>query len=182
MILTGLGYFLIAIGLFVLIVALYIRKLGDADFYFDVPHRTRLVLTDETQDAMRFEFRLPFRNRGSQQGTLMDVIARPWMPEEQFSAAAILPQVTIASAPRDDGYWEAALFPMDKIDNDVAVIRLTFHAKQGGIRSAMDEMVDLPVNIIYQVVARSDWYMSKVMVTLPAAEFKAAIDAGAARQ
>ena len=182
MILTGLGYFLIAVGVIVLIVALYIRRLGDADFNFDTDQRTRLILTDEAPDAMRFEFRVPFRNRGSQQGTLMDVIARPWMPEEQFSAATILPQVTIASAPREDGYWEAALFPMDKIDNDVAVIRLTFHAKQGGIRRAMSEMVDLPVNIIYQVVARSDWYMSKVIVTLPAEEFFSAIDAGVARQ
>lgn len=178
MILTVLGYLLIAIGVVTLAIALYIRKLGDADFYFDLARRTQLLLTEETSDSMKFEFRLPFRNRGAQQGTLMDVIARPWLPSEQYDAAEIRTQVTIASALRDDGYWEAALFPMDKIDHDVAVIRMQFIAKKGGIRGAMGEITDVPVNVIYQVVGRGEWYLAKVMLTLTSEEFAAAIHAG----
>ena len=177
-----LGYFLAFIGLVMLGVALFVWKQGDADFYFDVAKRSELVLEKETADLMVFSFRLPFRNRGSQQGTLMDVFARPWLPREQFSAAELTTKVTAVSNPRDDGYWESALFPMDKIDNDVALITLRFESHGGDIRRAMAQMVDLPLNIVYQVVGRSDWYLSKVMVELPLEEFQAAIQSAAGRK
>ena len=173
--LTILGYFLACIGLVLLAVALFIWKQGDADFNFDVPNRTKLTLESETADQMVFSFRLPFRNRGSQQGTLMDVFARPWLPCEQFSAAELTTHVTAASSPRNDGYWESALFPMDEIDRDVAIISLCFDAHGQDIRRAMDQMVDLPLNLVYQVIGRSDWYMSKVLLELPIEEFQNAI-------
>lgn len=170
-----LGYGLAFMGLVILAVALFIWKQGDADFVFDVANRSKLVLESETADQMEFSFKLPFRNRGSQQGTLMDVLARPWLPCEQFSAAELTTRVTAVSCPRNDGYWESALFPMDKIDNDVALITLRFDARGGDIRQAMEKMVDLPLNVIYQVVGRSDWYLTKVMVDLPIEEFQSAI-------
>ena len=39
----------------------------------------------------------------------------------------------------------------------------------------MDQMVDLPLNIVYQVIGRSDWYMAKVLLELPIEEFQRAI-------
>ena len=39
-----LGYFLAFLGLVMLGVALFIWKQGDADFYFDVASRSKLVL------------------------------------------------------------------------------------------------------------------------------------------
>ena len=170
-----LGYFLAFLGLVMLLVALFIWKQGDADFYFDVENRSHLVLESQTADQMIFSFRLPFRNRGSQQGTLMDVFARPWLPCEQFSAAELTAKVTAASAPRKDGYWESALFPMDKIDRDVVIVSLCFDAQGADIRTAMSHMVDLPLNIVYQVIGRSDWYMAKVLLELPIEEFQKAI-------
>ncbi len=176
-----LGYFLAFLGLVMLAVALFIWKQGDADFYFDVPNRSKLVLESETNDKMTFSFRLPFRNRGSQQGTMMDLFARPWLPCEQFSAAELTTQVTSALSPRNDGYWESALFPMEKIDRDVAIVRLRFDAKGRDIRQAMEHMVDLPLNVVYQVIGRSDWYMAKVLLELPIEEFQLAIQ-GAGEQ
>ena len=173
--LVFLGYFLAFLGLVMLAVALFIWKQGDADFFFDVAKRAKLVLDSETADSMTFSFRLPFRNRGSQQGTLMDVFARPWLPCEQYSAAELTTKVTAASNPRDDGYWEAALFPNDKIDNDVAIVSLQFNARGKAIRPAMALMVDLPLNIVYQVIGRTDWYMAKVLLELPLEEFQQAI-------
>lgn len=177
-----LGYFLAFLGLVMLAVGLYIWKQGDADFDFDVANRSKLAFESETGDSMVFSFRLPFRNRGSQQGTMMDVFARPWLPCEQFSAAELTTKVTAASSPRDDGYWESALFPMDKVDNDVAIISLRFDAHGGDIRQAMEEMVDLPLNVIYQVIGRSDWYMAKVMLELPIEEFQIAIQSAGERK
>lgn len=170
-----LGYFLAFLGLVMLAVALFVWKQGDADFYFDIANRSKLILESETTDKMAFSFQLPFRNRGSQQGTMMDVFARPWLPCEQFSAAELTTKVTAASSPRKDGYWESALFPMDKIDHDVAIITLLFDAHGGDIRQAMEQIVDLPLNVVYQVIGRSDWYMAKVLLEIPVEEFQIAI-------
>lgn len=176
--LVYVGYFLAFLGLLFLALALYIWKQGDADFIFDTDQRSPLVLEQETADQMVFTFSVPFRNRGSQQGTLMDVFVRPWMPKEQFSAAELTTKVTVASCPRSDGYWEATLFPNEKLENDVAVITLRFDAVDGDIRRAMAQIVDLPLNIIYQVVARAEWYLSKTMLELPMEEFHAAMQNG----
>mgnify|MGYP003609918362 CR=1 FL=1 len=173
--LVFLGYVIAALGVLAIALALFVWKQGDAEFFFDVSQRSSLVLEKETQESVVLSFRLPFKNRGSQQGTLMDVFARPWLPFEQFSAAELTTKVTIASNPRDDGYWEAALFPMEKIDNDVAIVKLRFDATNGDIRQAMKQMVDLHLNIMYQIVGRGDWYLAKTMLTLPAEEFAAAM-------
>ena len=170
-----LGYVLAVLGILALSLALFVWKQGDAEFFFDVPNRSSLILEKEAEDSVVFSFQLPFKNKGSQQGTLMDVFARPWLPSEQFSAAELSTQLTIVSNPRYDGYWEAALFPMDKTDNDVAIVRLRFDTPNGDIRQAMKQMVDLQLNIIYQIVARSDWYLEKTMLTVPAEEFAAAL-------
>lgn len=180
--LVYVGYALAALGLIVVAVALFVWKQGDADFYFDVAKRSQLVLEKETFDSMAFSFRLPFRNRGSQQGTLMDVFARPWLPEEQFSAAELTTRVTMASCPREDDYWEAALFPMDKIDNDVAIVKLRFECRGKDIHQAMEQMVDLQLNIIYQIVGRSDWYLAKTMLEVTREEFAAAMQNAAGRR
>jgi hypothetical protein len=39
----------------------------------------------------------------------------------------------------------------------------------------MAQMVDLPLNIVYQVIGRTDWYMAKVLLELPLEEFQQAI-------
>ena len=173
--LVYVGYFLAFLGLVFLALALYIWKQGDADFIFDTDRRSPLVLEQETADQMVFSFNVPFRNRGSQQGTLMDVFVRPWIPKEQFSAAELTTKVTVASCPRSDGYWEATLFPNEKLENDVAVIKLRFYSEDGNIRQAMAHIVDLPLNIVYQVVARAEWYLTKTMLELPMEEFHAAM-------
>ena len=173
------GYFLAFLGLLALLLAFIVWRQGDADFIFELDRRTPLVLEQETATQMVFSFHLPFRNRGTQQGTLMDVFARPWLPAEQFSAAELSTKVVMASNPREEGYWEATLFPNEKVEHDVAIVQLRFEARQGAIRPAMATMVDLPLNIVYQVVARAEWYLAKVMLEIPQEEFQAAIrDAG----
>ena len=67
------------------------------------------------------------------------------------------------------------MFPDEKIDNDVAIVSLHFNAQGKDIRQAMAQMVDLPLNIVYQVIGRTDWYMAKVLLELPLEEFQQAI-------
>ena len=40
----------------------------------------------------------------------------------------------------------------------------------------MAQMVDLTLNIVYQVIGRSDWYMAKVLLELPLEEFRQAME------
>ena len=170
-----LGYVVAVAGILAVALALFVWRQGEADFFFDVANRSKLILEEETPDSVVLMFRLPFINRGSQQGTLVDVFARPWLPCELFSAAELTTKVTAASNPRNDGYWEAALFPLDRIDRDVAVVRLIFRAPGGDIRQAMAQMSDLTLNIVYQIVSRSEWFLDKTMLKLPLEEFAAAM-------
>ena len=82
--LVYVGYFLAFLGLVFLALALYIWRQGDAEFVFDTGSRTQLLLEKETADEMVFSFSVPFRNRGSQQGTLMDVFVLEWIDRYMF--------------------------------------------------------------------------------------------------
>jgi hypothetical protein len=64
---------------------------------------------------------------------------------------------------------------MDKVDHDVALVKLRFDCRGKDIRQAMEQMVDLQLNIIYQIIGRSDWYLAKTMLEVPREEFAAAI-------
>ena len=168
-----LGFLLLIAGLAVLGLAMVFRVKGDADFLFQVNDRSPLELEESDRQSAVILLRVPFRNIGAQQGTLMDVIVRPLLACEQFSAAELTnAKVTLASKPRTDGYWEAALFPDDKLDSDVLIVRLKFTALQGDIRLAMAGMVDLPVGLYYQVVARDIWYTSKTSFVIREEEFR----------
>ena len=176
--LVCLGYIIAFIGALAVMLALFVWRQGDADFVFDVANRSALTLESETPESVVLTFSIPFINRGSQQGTLVDVFARPWLPCEQFSAAELSTKVTIASNPRNDGYWEAALFPMDKVDRDVAIISLRFYTPECNIRQAVMQVPDIPLNIVYQIVSRGDWYLSKTLLTIPIEEITSAMHQG----
>ena len=87
---------------------------GGGILFLKSSHRSALVpWSRKHQESVVLTFQHTFRkNRGSQQGTLVDVFARPWLPCEQFSAAELDDESDHCfKAARNDGYWEAALFP-----------------------------------------------------------------------
>ncbi len=154
---------------------LFIANQGDAHFKFVVDQRTDFKLTGITQDSATFSTTVPFINNGTQDGTLMDVFPRHFLPYEQYDAVDTDARLTLDCANRSDGYWEAYIVP--KNTGGSIILTVKFTAKSGDIKAALAEMVDMPIDIVYQVVARSPWYIDKDRLVMTADEIHKALAA-----
>lgn len=175
-----IAFLLIIAGVALLAVWLYITRQGDAQFDFLMAQRTPVTLDSIDTKRAVFSCKIPFVNKGTQDGTIMDCYPRHLMPYEYFNDCQIATRLTLDSAPREDGYWEAVI--IFKTKGDAVVLTMTFTTDEGDIREALAELPDLPVDIVFQVVARSDWYITKQRLLVPAAEIRTAVQHGAARQ
>lgn len=155
---------------------LFIAHKGDAHFTFIVEQRTDFTLKEITQESATFSTTVPFVNDGKQDGTLMDVFPRHFLPSEQFDAVDTDSRLTLASANRTDGYWEACIIPVTTGGSIILTVKFT--AKAGDIKTALQDMVDMPIDIVYQVVARSLWYIAKERLVMTAEEIHRALAAG----
>jgi len=170
-------FLLVTAALAAVVVWLFIARQGDAEFEFLVDQRSDFKLEKMTRETAVFTCRVPFVNKGTQDGTIMDCYPRHLLPEEQFDAVELVSLLELETRPRQDGYFEAVIIP--KTTGNAIVITLKFTAKQGDVRQAMAEMVGMSVDIVYQVVARSKWYITKERMTVTAEEFAVALSAGA---
>ncbi len=116
---------------------------------------------------------LPIQNRGRQGGTLMDVFCRAYLPREQYDRARVTAALTASDAPRDDNYWESCIVPEGEQKEIMIILRLD--SKSGNILRDLETFPDMPIDIIYQTVGRSDWYYAKDRVWLTAEELKNAL-------
>ena len=165
---------LLLIGLLASLVWLFITFQGDAQFEFITAQRTPFVLDKLTQDTAVFSCKVPFVNKGSQGGTIMDAYTRHLLPFEQFKAAEVSSRLTLETLFREDGYWEAVI--ITKGNGGTAIVTVTFKAKSGDIRKDLSQMVDMPIDIIYQVVARSPWYIDKARIVMTSLEISQALN------
>ncbi len=175
-----IAFLLIVIGLILLALWLYVARQGDAEFDFLVDQRSAFILDELTKDRATFSCKIPFVNKGSQDGTIMDCYPRHLMPYEYYDACHIESRLTIDSARRTDGYWEANIVFWGKGDAIVLTIVLT--ARNEDLGQALAALPDMPVEIVYQAVGRSDWYITKKTMIVPAAEIKAALCEAGAKQ
>lgn len=155
-------FLLALIGLVLLVVLfvwLYIVRQGDAEFDFLVDQRTEFSLVEMTDDAAIFSCKVPFVNKGTQDGTIMDAYTRHLLPFEQYDGVEVYSRLELETAPRTDGYFEAVIVPKTTGQTVIVTVKLT--AKDGNIKTALEQMVDMPIDIVYQVVARSEWYITK---------------------
>ena len=92
-------------------------------------------------------------------------------------SAAVRVAVTLAlsycSKARDDGYWQAFIMEIQK--PKVFLIKLAIKGKSGNILRDLEDFPDMPMDIIYQVVARSDYYYAKTRVTLTSEDLRTAL-------
>lgn len=166
---------LFAAGLLALVVWLYIARQGDAEFEFIVDQRTEFQVDELKRDEVSFSCKIPFVNKGTQDGTIMDLYPRHLMPREYYDKLDIASRMTLESNPREDGYWEAII--VFKTTGDAIILTLTLKARDGGnLYEAISGLPDMPVDIVYQVMARSDWYITKTRLTVPSGELRQALD------
>lgn len=163
-----LSFLVLLAGLLVLAVWLFIARQGDAEYEFIVDQRTDWTLVELTSNTAVFSSKIPFINKGTQDGTIMDAYPRHLLPQEQYDAVEVVSRLELESVPRTDGYWEALIVP--KTTGGAVVLTVKFTAKDGNIAQDLAHMVDMPIYIVYQVVARSTWYINKSSRILITAE------------
>ena len=147
---------------------LYAYRQGDEHIVFSTKRRTAFALEDIGFDRVVLYSDIPYENKGKQNGTLMDVYPRHLLPQEQFDNVGIVSRTTSLEKERHDGYWEAVIIPPGKGGH--VRLRVEMTAKNGNIRSDLNDFPDMPIDIVYQVVGRSDWYITKARIVLDADE------------
>ncbi len=159
---------LLAIGLW-----LFVLKQGDAEFAFLTKSRNPFTVQEISADRVVLVTQVPFVNRGTQAGTIVDVFPRYLLPYEYFDTVNVAAKITIASRPRRDEYWEAIIVEPGK--GDAIILSVTLTAKDGDIVGSLREMVDMPVDIMYQIVSRCNLSLYKERLILTSEEVAAAL-------
>ncbi|WP_378953969.1 hypothetical protein [Pelosinus sp. sgz500959] len=163
----------------VIAVWLFIARQGDAEFDFLVGERTPFILEELTDKTATFSCKVPFINKGSQGGTIMDAYPRHLLPDEQYAGVAVSSRLELTTAPRTDNYFEAIIFTPGT--GGTVVITVQFMAKEGSIEQALGEMieltVDMAIDIVYQIVARTPWYIHKKRLVMTCDEIREALQA-----
>lgn len=171
-------FLLLAAAMAAIALWLFIARQGDAEFEFLVDQRTDFKLEEMNGDRAVFSCVVPFVNKGTQDGTIMDCFPRHLLPQEQYDAVEVSTRLELETRRRSDGYFEALIVP--KTDGNAVIVTVTFTARQGGIGKALEGMVDMPVEIYSQIVARGKWYVDKQRMVMTADEIAAAVKAAAA--
>lgn len=164
---------LVIIAVFYLAFRAYAWRQGDEAITMLVKRRTPFVVEDESFQQVVLVSDIPFVNKGRQNGTIMDLYPRHLMPQEQFDNVHIQSWTTDANAERHDGYWKAQIIETRK--GGTVRLRLIFTAKNGNIHKDLKGFPDMNIDIVYQVVGRSDWHISKNRITLTAEELQQAL-------
>lgn len=156
----------------VLLNEVIIRAIGNAIINMKEKERTPLKLDEITQDSVSFSTVINVSNDGKQCGTIMDCFVRQQLPYEQFDGVKVEAKAELKGAPREDDYFEAVL--IQKRESIDIVIRVKLiDRKNNDIKKTLSHMVDLPLDIVYQHVARYPWTISKKTIVLTAEEITA---------
>ncbi len=156
-----------------LLFRLYAWRQGDARFVIEVRRRTPFKLKNITADTAVFETEVPFHNAGRQLGTIMDFYPRTLLPREQYDKCIVHSQLANKAAERDDNYWEAVIYYPGKGSRIRVTVALV--SKSGNILEDLKTFPDMPIDLVYQIVSRSEWYIHKARITLKSSDVKQAL-------
>ncbi len=166
-------FLLLAVAVAAVALWLFIARQGDAELEFIVDQRTDFKLEELNGNRAVLSCVVPFVNKGTQDGTIMDCFPRHLLPQEQYDAVEVSSRLELETRRRGDGYFEALIVP--KTTGNAVIVTVVFTAKQGDIRQALAGMVDMPVEIYFQIVARGEWYVTKQRIVMAADEVAAAL-------
>lgn len=116
---------------------------------------------------------LPIKNVGKQLGTIMDAFVRVYLPFEQYDEAVVTAHLTDFDMPRPDDYWQA--FILDPGKTKKFLITLEIKGKGDSILHDLETFPEMGMDVIYQVVARSDYYYAKSRIVLSKEELRNAL-------
>lgn len=157
-----------------LAVWLYIKSKGDCRFVFLVDQRTQFEPVEIKDNYVVFSCEVPFVNKGTQDGTLIDVHLRTLLPHEYYDKVDVDGRMHNASDPRSDHYWESIIIPYGTGGSAVLKVKLT--AVNGDLKAALAGMVDMPMYIVYEVVGRRPIVVYKTYMVMTQEETRAAVE------
>lgn len=160
-----------------LVVWFYLYKVvGNAKIVVRADERTPLVLEKLTESSALLSCEVEFANEGKQCATIMDCYTRHLLPYEQYSGVQLFSKAELVGAPREDDYFEAVLIQRGESIKVAVKIGLVDRTNRG-IRAALAEMVDFPVDLVYQSVTRDPWRIDKVRLDVTAQEIARLVEA-----
>lgn len=165
-IITGILVLLIVC---IVVIKLYLASVGEEKVVPRTGSRTPFQVEEMTGDSITLRSKIEFANEGKQCATIMDAIVRPLLPYEQYDGIEARGKAELEGAPREDDYFEAVLIQRGESIQIYAEIKLI--ARKGmDIKTALQHMVDLPMDVVYMETGRNPWKLSKVRIILTAPE------------
>lgn len=146
---------------------------GDCKFHIEKNKMSSLKVDSMSDNHVLFTFTVPIVNKGRQNGTIMDAFMRLYVPFEQYNEAFLSTLLTVKDLPRNDGYWQACIIP--KGSHKTLVCKIIMQGKSGNILRDLETIPDIPLEIIYQAVGRSDYYYEKEMIHIKSEEMRSAV-------
>lgn len=142
---------------------------GNAEFRLETIRKKEAAenytATDTGIRSIKLQTRRTLRNVGREQGTLMDCFGRAYLPHEYVAGARVHVLVMDVARPRTDNYWEALIVPAKR--SVELQIEVTLEATEGRIADLVARMPDMDIDVIYQVVSRTDWTYDKSRLVVP---------------
>ena len=156
----------------VLAVKIFFAVRGTERFVLRTGSRTPFEKIEQTDTSIKVATTMELANEGGQCGLIMDIIARPQLPFEQYDGIDVRGKVDRVDAPREDDYFEAIL--VYRRESVMLRVVLTLTARKGmSLEEALAHMVDFPIDIIYMESGRIPCHYTKTHIELTAEELAA---------
>lgn len=168
-------YALFAAVIFVVLIAwAYIAKKGNAEFVVKASERTPFEVEQMDESSVTLKCKVEMANIGNQCGTVMDCYTRHLLPYEQFDGVEVSSWVELESVPREDGYFESLI--IFRQTSVFLLVKVTLKSRHTvPIKEVLTEMVDMPIDLVYQQVTRVDWHIEKTRIEMKATEVARAV-------
>lgn len=164
-----LEVFLIAVAIFLLMIAFYLIKRGREKVVPKLESRTPFKIESRDEKSVTISTTIEFRNEGTQSAMIVDAICKPQLPFEQYDGISVRGKAEREGKPREDDYFEALVLEHQQSVNLVAKVTLTAR-KNLSLEEAISHMVDFPIEFIYREVGRTPMHFSIARIFLTAEE------------
>jgi hypothetical protein len=146
---------------------------GDAVMKVLKTKKTPLKVETMDRHHVTLSYTIPIKNVGKQLGTVMDAFVRIYLPFEQYDDARVTGHLDDFDVPRHDDYWQAYIVEPGKEKR--FYITLDIDGKGTSILGDLENLPEFGMDIIYQIVARSDYYYAKTRIVITREEVQNAL-------
>lgn len=165
---------IVLIALIILVMWIFSKFVAKDYTFINVENRSNLKLEHLTSQEAVLSTEFSIDNPSREETIIMDVFARPYLPQEQFDRVIVSANLERLSARRDDGYFEA--YVLQKDEKWPLIMTLKFVPRYDeSIAEAMADMVDMDVALYFDGILRKYVHTRKTFTTFTKDELKKAM-------